>query len=417
MNVGLNLTTNSGFTLCLLSFLVSALVYPVVLRIARKYGFMDNPNARKLQRVPVPVMGGVAVFLGIVASILVWNIQLNETMLWVGLVGMTIMLVLGAIDDATDIPPSLRFIVEMLVVYWMILVSGVEIDSFHGLWGIDYVDVVISLPLSIIAGVGIINAINLIDGVDGYSSGFCIIACIIFATLFYYAGDEMLGGLAVMCVGALVPFFMHNVFGDKSKMFIGDSGTLMMGTVLTIMVFSALSAGGECSKLETEGIGIVPLTLAIMSVPVFDTLRVMGVRILRGKSPFKPDKTHLHHLFIEMGFSHLGTSFCILLINMMIVAAWLLTWKLGGSVDTQFLVVVLLSILVTFGFYRFMKVQEMGGPVDEDGFPQGTIIWRFFCTLGVKTQMEDNKFWTFISKFMDGSFWTKEKEVKRKKKK
>lgn len=417
MNVGLNLTTNSGFTLCLLSFLVSALVYPVVLRIARKYGFMDNPNARKLQRVPVPVMGGVAVFLGIVASILVWNIQLNETMLWVGLVGMTIMLVLGAIDDATDIPPSLRFIVEMLVVYWMILVSGVEIDSFHGLWGIDYVDVVISLPLSIIAGVGIINAINLIDGVDGYSSGFCIIACIIFATLFYYAGDEMLGGLAVMCVGALVPFFMHNVFGDKSKMFIGDSGTLMMGTVLTIMVFSALSAGGECSKLETEGIGIVPLTLAIMSVPVFDTLRVMGVRILRGKSPFKPDKTHLHHLFIEMGFSHLGTSFCILLINMMIVASWLLTWKLGGSVDTQFLVVVLLSILVTFGFYRFMKVQEMGGPVDEDGFPQGTIIWRFFCTLGVKTHMEDNKFWTFISKFMDGSFWTKEKEVKRKKKK
>lgn len=417
MNVGLNLTTNSGFTLCLLSFLVSALVYPVVLRIARKYGFMDNPNARKLQRVPVPVMGGVAVFLGIVASILAWNIQLNETMLWVGLVGMTIMLVLGAIDDATDIPPSLRFIVEMLVVYWMILVSGVEIDSFHGLWGIDYVDVVISLPLSIIAGVGIINAINLIDGVDGYSSGFCIIACIIFATLFYYAGDEMLGGLAVMCVGALVPFFMHNVFGDKSKMFIGDSGTLMMGTVLTIMVFSALSAGGECSKLETEGIGIVPLTLAIMSVPVFDTLRVMGVRILRGKSPFKPDKTHLHHLFIEIGFSHLGTSFCILLINMMIVAAWLLTWKLGGSVDTQFLVVVLLSILVTFGFYRFMKVQEMGGPVDEDGFPQGTIIWRFFSTLGVKTHMEDNKFWTFISKFMDGSFWTKEKEVKRKKKK
>ena len=400
----MNFTTNSGLLLCVLSMAVSTLVYPLVLRIARKFGIMDNPNARKLQRVPVPVMGGVAVFIGILASVLVWNIKLNDNVLWVGLVAMTVMLILGAIDDATDIPAVLRFIFEIGVVYWMILVSGVGIDCFNGLWGIESIDVVVSLPLSIIAGVGIINAINLIDGVDGYASGFCIMSCMLFGVLFFYAGDDILGALAMMCVGALVPFFMHNVFGRTSKMFIGDSGSLMMGTTLTIMVFAALSTNGRCSELRSEGIGLIPLTLAIMSVPVFDTLRVMGARIIRGGSPFQPDKTHLHHLFIEMGFSHIGTAFCILLINFLIVCAWLLSWRLGASVDAQFTVVVLLSILVTFGFYRFMKVQQNGGPLDEDGFPQGTAIWKFCCMLGVKSHIENNAFWDFVSNVMDGRY-------------
>jgi len=414
----MNFTIESGAFLCLLSFIVSTLTYPLVLRIARKYGIMDNPNARKLQRVPVPVMGGVAVFLGIVASVLVWNIKLNDTVLWVGLVAMTIMLILGAIDDATDMSASLRFVIEIVVVYWVILVSEINIDCLHGLWGIETVDLIVSLPLSILAGVGIINAINLIDGVDGYSSGFGILSCIMFSCLFYYAGDDMLGGLALMCVGALVPFFMHNVFGRSSKMFIGDSGTLMIGTVLTIMVFSALSSGGSCGKLESEGIGLVPFTLAVMSVPVFDTLRVMGVRILRGGSPFHPDKSHLHHLFIEMGFSHIGTSFCILLINTFIVGAWFLTWKLGGSISVQFTVVVVLSILVTFGFYHFIKVQESSGPLDEDGYPTGSAIWKFCCMLGVKSHVEDNAFWTFLRNFMDGVFlpWNKNKSKSKQKK-
>ena len=414
----MNLTIDSGFFLCLLSFIVSTLAYPVVLRIARRYGIMDNPNARKLQRVPVPVMGGLAVFLGIMASILVWNMQLNDTVLWVGLIAMLLMLVLGTIDDATDVPAVMRFIVEVGLVYWMILVSGISIDCFHGLWDIQTVDVTVSLPLSIIAGVGIINAINLIDGVDGYSSGFGIMSCILFASLFYYAGDEMLGGFAVMCVGALVPFFMHNVFGRTSKMFIGDSGTLMMGTALTVMVFSALSRDGSCSKLTSEGIGLVPFTLAVMSIPVFDTLRVMGVRIMRGGSPFSPDKTHLHHLFIEMGFSHIGTAFCILIINLLIVGAWFLTWKSGASVNMQFVVVVVLSILVTFGFYHFVKIQESAGPLDSDGYPTGSAIWKFLCMVGEKSHVEDNAFWTFLRNFMDGAYlpWNRQKGKSGKKK-
>ncbi|MBR4793286.1 MAG: undecaprenyl/decaprenyl-phosphate alpha-N-acetylglucosaminyl 1-phosphate transferase [Bacteroidaceae bacterium] len=404
----MNLTT-SGYFLCLLSFVACTLSYPLVLRLAKRYGFMDNPNERKLQRVPIPVMGGLAVFIGILCSLLVCNIQVNDNVVWVGLAAMVIMLVIGAIDDATDIPASLRFILEIALVYWMTVDAKIGINSFHGLWDIEEIDIAYSLPLSLIAGVGIINAINLIDGVDGYASGFCIMACAVFSVLFFYAGNKILGNVCIICVGALIPFFLHNVFGRTSKMFIGDSGTLMMGTILTISVFAVLSSKGNCKMLESEGIGLVPLTLAILSIPVFDTLRVMGARIVRGVSPFHPDKTHLHHLFIEMGFSHIGTAVCIISLNFLIVVIWFISWKLGASINTQFYIVVSLSLLITFCFYRFMKIQENSGPVDEDGFHTGNVIWRFFCKLGEKTHFEDNSFWKLLRNLMDGRFRIKGK--------
>lgn len=396
----MNITT-TGFFLCLLAFIVTTLVYPFVLSYAQKNGIVDNPNARKLQRVPVPVMGGVAVFVGILISVLVSNIQINDLTIWVGFVCMVIMLVIGAIDDIRDIPATLRFIIETALVYGMIVVADIGIDSLHGLWNVGEIPTSISLPLSIIAGVGVINATNLIDGVDGYASGYGIMSCSLYAVLAFYVGDMVIGRLALIFVGSLVPFFLHNVFGRKSKMFIGDSGTLMMGTVMTLFVFSILSKNSDCCVLEQKGLGLVPFTVAVMSIPVFDTLRVMGARVVRGTSPFHPDKTHLHHLFIEMGFSHIGTTLSILLLDFLIVAIWFILWLLGASIDVQFYIVVGLSMFVTFGFYRFMKIQQNRGPKDEDGYPMGTKIWRFFCILGDKSHIERNGMWAFMRKLMD----------------
>lgn len=392
----------SEFLWPLLSLIVSLVVYPFVLRIAIKHNIVDNPNARKLQRVPVPVMGGFVVFSGIIVALLVSNTQLNDTSTWVGLTAMTTMLVIGAWDDIMDVSATLRFILEMALVYGMVVLADIGIDSFHGLWGIGAIPDSVSLPLSVIVGVGVINATNLIDGVDGYSSGFGILSCALFAALFYEGGNVVMGRLALICVGALIPFFLHNVFGNKSKMFIGDSGSLMMGAVLSLFVFSFLSKDGSCAVLEDKKMGMLPFSIAVLSIPVFDTLRVMCVRIIRGKSPFHPDKTHLHHLFIEMGFSHLGTTFFILSINVFIVAAWFVSWKLGASVDVQFYVVVALSFLATFGFYKLMKVQQNKGDADEDGYPTGGRLWKWMCNLGEKTHIERNGFWQFMRNLVDG---------------
>ena len=107
----------------------------------------------------------------------------------------------------------------------------------------------------------------------------------------------------------------------------------------------------------------------MLCIPVFDTLRVMSLRMMRGKSPFRPDKTHLHHLFIDMGFGHLGAALFILMINTMVVLIWLASWKLGASIEAQLYMVIALGFAVTFGFYKLMKIQQNGGPCDEEGYP------------------------------------------------
>ena len=206
----------------------------------------------------------------------------------------------------------------------------------------------------------------------------------------------------LVVIGALLPFFMHNVFGQKSRMFIGDGGTLMLGMWMTVCTFYALSSTQKCDTLAEQGLSLTAFALAVLCIPVFDTLRVMTMRILRGKSPFSPDKTHLHHLFIDMGFSHLGAALFIILINFIVVLILMALWKLGASVDVQTNVVTILGILVTFGFYKFMKNQQNGGPVDEEGYPQGTKLWHMMVRLGGFTHREDKRFWRTMKSLVDG---------------
>ena len=118
--------------------------------------------------------------------------------------------------------------------------TGYYIDSFHGFLGIHEISLWVGIPLTLVAGVGIINAINMIDGIDGYSSGHGIMACSCFAVLFFITGQRVWTSLAVIVEGALIPFFMHNVFGSRSKMFIGDSGTMMIGFLMTIFILVRL---------------------------------------------------------------------------------------------------------------------------------------------------------------------------------
>ena len=220
------------------------------------------------------------------------------------------------------------------------------------------------------------------------------------------------GSMAVMCsltAGALIPFFLHNVFGKKTKMFFGDGGTLMLGALLAFYVFGILWERSRCNVLEQQNVGLIALTLAVLCIPVFDTLRVMTMRMLRGRSPFKPDKTHLHHLFIDMGFSHLGAAAFLLFINLSIILLWLLLWLLGASIDVQTIAVLLMGLSVTYGFYIFMRRQQRGGPLDADGKPQGKWLWHRFCYLGyLSHHLELGRGWKFLRWMVDrDAHWIK----------
>ena len=391
-----------GILMFFVALVTSLTVFPWALKFARRHGIVDNPNARKLQRVPVPVFGGIVVYSGIlVGGIALGLFMWNWVMLY-GLIGMTIMMMIGMWDDVKDISATLRFIIEIVLVSAFMALTGVYIDDFHGLFGINALEPWLAIPFSIVAGVGLINAVNLIDGVDGYSSGYGMMACTCFGICYWTVWSPTMVCMNLVVIGSLLPFFTHNVFGAKSKMFIGDGGTLMLGMWMTVCAFYALSSTQQCDKLADEGLSLTGFVLAVLSIPVFDTLRVMTMRILRGKSPFSPDKTHLHHLFIDMGFSHLGAALFIIMINFSIVLVWLGLWRMGASIDVQTIVVAIMGFLVTFGFYKFMKNQQNGGPVDEEGYPQGTKMWHLMYKVGNWTHREKKRSWRIMREIVDG---------------
>ena len=364
-------------------------IHPRLVKIALLKNIVDNPDARKLQRTPVPVLGGVAVFFGIAIGCMSSVVDCSG--LPVVIMAMMAMLYTGTMDDILSLSPGLRFVIEIVVVLLLIFVGGYCIDDFHGLWNIGRFSYWCAVPLTVVAAVGIINAINLVDGVNGLSSGYCIMACLIFGTLFFLAGEAPMTILAAVSVGALIPFFLHNVFGKTSKMFIGDGGTLVMGVVMSVFVIAILQNGSRVAAYVNPNVGLVPFTLAVLSVPVFDTLRVMSTRILKGTSPFRPDKTHLHHMFIDLGCSHVATTLAILGVNMFVVLCWWALEASGFSIAVQLYAVIAVSLLVTSGLYHFMQWHIC----------RDTRFMRAMRRLGYKTHISRTGIFFWLQQVMD----------------
>ena len=365
-------------------------IHPYILKVAITKNIVDNPDARKLQRVPVPVLGGLNVVFGVLTGVMAFNLFGNFYDLFPVFASIIIILIIGLMDDMISLTPRVRFVVEIILVLFLIFTTGYQINDFHGLWGLQEVPLYLSVPLTVVASVGIINAINLIDGVDGYSSGYSIVSCALFGVMFYALDNIRMVTLAAIVATSLIPFFFHNVFGKHSKMFIGDAGTLSLGIVFSMFVATILSVtpGG---KPVDPNMGLVPFTLAVLCVPVFDTLRVMSARIYRGKSPFHPDKTHLHHLFIELGFSHIGTTISIITANLLVVLSWFVAYRCGLSVDVQLYIVIALGIGITFIFYPFTKRQ----------IQKNTAYYRVLHRLGEATQIKRTGCWLFLQKWVD----------------
>lgn len=376
-----------------IAMVVTYLVYWPILRIAKEKNIVDNPDARKLQRIPIPVLGGAAVFFGIVVGLCFFKTMLSFTCLFAVLTAMIVMLYVGIIDDIDNLPPLVRLLIEITVMTLLIYGTHYAMCNFQGLWGIGLLPTIISVPFSVFVMVGIINAINMIDGVDGMVSAYCIMACSLFGVVFFLEHEYSMAALAAVSVGALIPFFVHNVFGKESKMFIGDGGSMMMGTVLSAMAIALCKYRiNDYHFLVNEQFGVLSFTLAVLSVPIFDTLRVMSFRMAHGHSPFHPDKNHLHHIFIELGFSHLATTVSELTLNLFVVAVWVLAWRLGAPVDIQMYSVIAASLLVTFGLASFLKFN----------IRRKTKFCSILRSLGNASHLEGKESWTRLQKFLDG---------------
>lgn len=396
----------------LISILVPALsallavrwIYFKILKLAKEKGLVDNPDARKLQKFPVPVLGGLAVFFGVTFGMLTgcalyytFNediigqaTEFTSTRLIQVMLAMSVMLYTGSLDDILGLSPRTRFVIEILVIFGIVLSSGACMDSLHGLWGVQEFTWWVAVPLTVFAGVGIINAVNMVDGVNGLSSGLCITCSALFGVIFLNIGDVANAILAFTMVASLLPFFVHNVFGDKSRMFIGDAGTMIMGILMTWFVICIISSNGY-TTLIYDDVCIVAMVLAFMSVPVADTLRVMTMRVFKGKSPFSPDKTHLHHAFVAMGVSHSITALSIILINLAVVGTWYVAVKTGASLECQLYSVIIVAAILVWGSYIFLEHESRSNSRKA----------QWLRNFSIRTHLGRKEWWQRFTYFLD----------------
>ena len=376
----------------ILSFLGVWWIYFKILKMAKDKEMVDNPNARKLQKVPIPVLGGLAVFFGVACGMLGASALTNLWSLAPVFMAMVIMLYVGWMDDILSLSSRTRACIEVVVILGMCLGTDGCVDSLHGLWGIKEFSLYIAVPLTVFAGVGIINAINMIDGVNGLSSGICMCCSSIFGFALLQSGDVADAMLAFCMTAALIPFWLHNVFGRTSKMFIGDSGTMVMGVLLAWFVIQILRHDTVIWWTEIKEVSLVAFCLAVLAVPVADTVRVMLGRILKGKSPFSPDKTHLHHIFIKFGMSHAITSATIVGIDILIAVLWYFSYKfLGWSQEAQFYLVVFLGVVLVWGTYSVMRLIEKKSPALQEKMASASLAHT----------IEGREWWGVIQRRLD----------------
>jgi len=269
---------------------------PLSMRFALAVDAIDIPDERKLHDANIPCLGGLAFAISFGISCLVF-LPLNSIISGL-LIGLAIITITGLADDIWHIKPALKFSGEIAASLIFIMYGGTELTNFGNLIGIGPLETgIFAVPITVFCMVGIMNALNMSDGLDGLAGGMSAIACIFLVYFSLQSGQWLNLALSVALLGCLIGFLYFNLY--PAKVFMGDTGSLVLGYILSsICVLS--------QKLDGD-IPIAPISMAlILALPIADALWVMTNRMCRGKSPFTPDNTHLHHKLLSLNLSHLA---------------------------------------------------------------------------------------------------------------
>ncbi|MBA4145342.1 MAG: hypothetical protein C0523_06230 [Cytophaga sp.] len=297
------------------SMVFALLLIPVIKLLAVKVKLIDKPNARKVHSVPVPLAGGISIGITVCIALILnspFALSLDENIVWLS--GSMVMLITGALDDRFDIKATYRLSIQMicaLAVAW----SGIRINSFYGLLGVETIPVLAQYGLTIIVITGVVNAFNLMDGIDGLMGGLSLVAASVLGILSYQFNQAELTIFCLIIIGAVFGFLKHNL--SHKKVFMGDAGSLFLGFTFVVVAIKLLNATN--THPTAESVKVLLFVTGLFLIPVFDSLRVYRARIKKGVSPFKADKTHIHHLFLFLGLTHKRATFLIVTLACLIL--------------------------------------------------------------------------------------------------
>jgi UDP-GlcNAc:undecaprenyl-phosphate/decaprenyl-phosphate GlcNAc-1-phosphate transferase len=341
----------------LVSFIIGLCFMPMVINIAKKRNFVVKPNKRTSHEGIIPNVGGINIFISFFLTVFLFSYGIIDQLQFI-IIGVFIILLVGFVDDLIDIKASWKLFGELVSAFFLIVVADVRLSHLHGFLGINELSLFTSYSLSFFVFVVIINALNLIDGVDGLASGLGILYSIFFAIYFKITGSINLSISAFAMVGSLIVFFIYNVFGGKRKIFMGDSGSLLLGYMTTLFVFEFCEMNAYHRVLNTFQMSAAPsVAICVLSIPLFDTMRVMLTRMKKGVSPFHPDRNHIHHLLLKTGLKHRQVTFVLLGVSTLFIALGIAgrNWPIGLLA----LIAFAIALFLTYVLWRVVDKKKL----------------------------------------------------------
>jgi len=300
------------------SILITWFSVPIVVRVATLRNLTDLPGKRKIHKREIPTLGGIAIFAGFSTSFLMSIDGFMEGMNYFTF-ALLLLFFVGMKDDLIPVDPKKKLFAEILAAICLIYFTDIRITNFHGFMGMQEIPVWLTYISTIFLMIVIINAVNLSDGIDGLAASIGIIASATFGVLFFLSGNTGYAIMAAALAGTLIAFLRFNLSSGKNKIFMGDTGSLITGFLIAAMTirFNEVNATPSTYHVLDSAPAI---SIAILIVPLFDTLRVFTIRLIRGQHPFRADNRHIHHLMLRTGYSHKRSAFIISIAHIFIIA-------------------------------------------------------------------------------------------------
>lgn len=346
------------------AFTLTYFAIPSVIRVARIKNLTDEPGERRSHSESTPSLGGIAIFAGTLFSIMLWTPFQNTFDTSGGgiqyiLCSFIIIFLIGAKDDIDPISPTKKLIGELLAASILVFKADVTIElGLEDILGLDNIPYFVSVFLTIFTILVIINAFNLIDGINGLSGSLTTLISLTLGIWFLLVKRYDLAIVAFSTAGAVIAFLKYNF--TPAKIFMGDTGSLLIGLVCSILTIEFI----ELNCLLSPGdigyafkINAAPaVAIGILVLPLFDTLRVFITRIVNGKHPLQPDRNHIHHLLIDAKLSHMQATSVLVIVNIIFIVMVFMLQRYTDN--TQIILLMILGIALLLMGSLYFSVQR-----------------------------------------------------------
>ena len=351
-----------------LAFLITFFAIPIVIQVAKDKKLFDEPDERKVHKTVIPTLGGLGIFAGFIIATLMGVPSGITSELQYFAAATTVIFFLGLKDDILVLSASKKFIGQLVAAGIVIKFGGVQLDNMHGFLGIHEIPRIASVILTIFTIIVITNSFNLIDGVDGLAGSLGLLTTLVFGVYFFFAGQLTYAVMALSLSGSIIAFLIYNF--SPAKIFMGDTGSLLLGLVNSILVIKFINVAGFPAPTKFALEASPAIGFAILMIPLFDTLRVFTLRILDRRSPFSPDRTHVHHFLLDIGFTHRMITFTCVGVNIAFIAVAYFLRSLG---TTTVIGILLVSAFAFLGLIYYSRPKNKSA-INEAAISNSNII-------------------------------------------